>query len=76
MASIETALTDIEKAQIKSMGGIPIGEDWGMVRFHKKNKPNRTIKKLLKERGYKITNASGSKLNLFMDFVLVQAQDS
>lgn len=76
MASIKKALTDIEKAKIESMGGFPVGGDWGMIRFYKKNKPNRTIKKLLKEHGYKITNASGSKINLFMDFVLLEAQNS
>lgn len=59
-------LTTSEKELIQLAGGIPVDEcgnpmedNWGRIRFEKKNKPNRTIKKLLREKGYEITNKSG-----------------
>lgn len=69
-------LTDADKELIESAGGVPVDgvgnpteDNWGRIRFEKKHKPNRVVKKLLKEKGYVITKESGCSWKS-MEYVL------
>lgn len=68
-------LTDADKALINVFGGFPVGGDWGVVRFNKAKKPNREVKRMLRERGYDIDPKSGSPINAYIDYVLKDYKD-
>lgn len=65
-------LTDTEKEMLSSNGGFPVGGNWGRIRFLKKEKPNRTVKRFLRGKGYQITNDSGRGCNPYMDYELIE----
>lgn len=67
------SLTNTEIGLIKSCGGVPLDKEFKTIRFDKKlSKPSRKCKKLLTEKGYKISNKSGANFFPYMDYVLAE----